>query len=93
MKIDIPQNKRLIQAVIILIATGFTYADSIGGFDISDTEMSAMYIMLGALGIGPHIIDAIKDGRKLSVSIEDMTKALKHPDVRAEIKKLVVSKD
>lgn len=84
--IDIQENKRLIQAVIIIIATGFTFADSIAGIDISDTEMSAMYIMLGALGIGPHMIDAIKDGRKLSVSIEDMTKALKHPDVVAEIK-------
>jgi len=87
-KIDIPQNKRLIQAVIIIIATGFTYADSIGGFDISDTEMSAMYIMLGALGIGPHMIDAIKDGRKLSVSIEDMTKSLSHPDVQKKIKEI-----
>jgi len=70
------------------VAVGFTVADTLLGVDISDNEMNALYVISGVFGLGPHIIQSIKDGRKLSVSIEDMTKALEHPDVQKKIKEI-----
>jgi len=84
-------NTKILMVLMVAVAIGFTAADSLLGFDISDNEMKAMYVMAGMFGLGPHIIQSIKDGRTLSVNIEDMTKALNHPDVKDAIKKIAAS--